>query len=158
MFRKAALLLSESSIVINRIGPMIASEKLAICATSAFALVVALTPAAKALALRFNLVAPPCGESGHTEPTPVLGGIAIVFAVIAALGLVGELPRWLTAGMVALLAVGVMDDAVALTPLRKLLAQVMVVAFFSLGGRRLRPRSRDGRRSTLPSPAFSWSR
>lgn len=109
---------------------MTATEKLAICAASAFALVVALTPAAKALALRFNLIASPCEESGQPEPTPVLGGVAIVLAVIAALGLVGELPYWLTAGMVALLTVGVLDDAVALTPSRKLLAQLMVVAFF----------------------------
>jgi len=88
---------------------MTATEKLAICAASAFALVVALTPAAKALALRFNLIASPCEESGQPEPTPVLGGVAIVLAVIAALGLVGELPYWLTAGMVALLTVGVLD-------------------------------------------------
>jgi UDP-GlcNAc:undecaprenyl-phosphate/decaprenyl-phosphate GlcNAc-1-phosphate transferase len=60
----------------------------------------------------------------------VLGGVAIVLAVIAALGLVGELPLWLMAGMVALLAVGVLDDAVVLTASRELLAQVMVVAFF----------------------------
>ena len=105
-------------------------EKLAICAMTAFGLVVALTPAAKALAVHFNIVASPCEESGHPEPTPVLGGVAIVIAVIAALGLVGELPLWMLAGMLALLALGTVDDAVALTPSRKLLAQIAVVAFF----------------------------
>ncbi|HVA39016.1 MAG TPA: hypothetical protein VNF49_00005, partial [Candidatus Binataceae bacterium] len=106
------------------------AEKLAISAATAFGLVVALTPAARALASRFNIVASPSDESGHPEPTPVLGGVAIVVAVIATLGLVGELPLWMLAGMLALLAVGAIDDAVALKPSRKLLAQLAVVAFF----------------------------
>jgi len=106
------------------------TEKLSICAAMAFGLVVALTPLIRMLALRLNIVAPPCEESGHPEPTPVLGGFAIVVAVIAALGLVGELPVWTLAGMLTLLAVGALDDAVALTPSRKLLAQIAVVAFF----------------------------
>lgn len=110
------------------------TEKLAICATTAFGLAVALTPAARALASRLNIGAPPCEESGHPEPTPVLGGLAIVVAVLAALGLAGELPPWMLAAMLALLAVGGLDDAVALTPSRKLLAQIVVVAFFLWAG------------------------
>jgi UDP-GlcNAc:undecaprenyl-phosphate/decaprenyl-phosphate GlcNAc-1-phosphate transferase len=110
------------------------AEKLAISAMTAFGLVLALTPAVKALALRFNIVAPPCEESGHSEPTPVLGGVAIVIAVVATLGLVGELPLWMLAGMLTLLAIGALDDAVVLTPSRKLLAQVAVVAFFLWAG------------------------
>jgi UDP-GlcNAc:undecaprenyl-phosphate GlcNAc-1-phosphate transferase len=105
-------------------------EKLAICSVTAFALVVALTPAAKAFALRLNIVASPSEESGHPKPTPVLGGVAIVIAVVTALSLVGELPLWIAAGMLALLAVGALDDAVALKPSRKLLAQLAVVGFF----------------------------
>jgi UDP-GlcNAc:undecaprenyl-phosphate/decaprenyl-phosphate GlcNAc-1-phosphate transferase len=112
------------------------SEKLAICAVTAFGLAVATTPAAKALALRLKLVAPPCEESGHSGPTPVIGGIAIVIAVLATLGLVGELPVWMLAGMLTLLAVGIVDDAVALRPLHKLLAQMAVVAFFLWAGPR----------------------
>ncbi len=109
-------------------------EKLAICATTAFGLVIALTPATRALAARLNIGASPCEESGHTEPTPVLGGVAIVVAVLAALGLAGELPWWMLAGMLALLAVGALDDMVALTPSRKLLAQLAVVTFFLWAG------------------------
>jgi UDP-GlcNAc:undecaprenyl-phosphate/decaprenyl-phosphate GlcNAc-1-phosphate transferase len=105
-------------------------EKIAICAATAFGLVVALTPAARALASRFNIVASPCEESGHPEPTPVLGGVAMVVAVIAALGLAGALPLWMLAGMLALLAIGIIDDAVPLKASRKLLAQLAVVAFF----------------------------
>lgn len=109
-------------------------EKLAISAATAFGLVVACAPMVKSLALRFNMVAPPCEESGHPEPTPVLGGVAIVVSVLATLGLVGELPPWMLAGMLTLLAVGALDDAVALTPSRKLLAQLAVVAFFLWAG------------------------
>jgi UDP-GlcNAc:undecaprenyl-phosphate GlcNAc-1-phosphate transferase len=112
------------------------TEKLSICTVTAFGLVVALTPAVRTLTRRLNIVAPPCEESGHPEPTPVLGGVAIVVAVIAALGLVGELPVWTVAGMLTMLAVGALDDAVALTPSRKLLAQITVVAFFLWAGPR----------------------
>ncbi len=105
-------------------------ENLITSALTAFGLVAVLTPVVKALALRCNIIAPPCEESGHPEPIPVLGGVAIVVAVIVALGVAGELPLWMLAGMLALLAVGVVDDAVALTPSRKLLAQLAVVAFF----------------------------
>jgi UDP-GlcNAc:undecaprenyl-phosphate/decaprenyl-phosphate GlcNAc-1-phosphate transferase len=112
------------------------TEKLSICTVTAFGLVVALTPAVRTLTRRLNIVAPPCEESGHAEPTPVLGGVAIVVAVIAALGLVGELPVWTVAGMLTMLAVGALDDAVALTPSRKLLAQIAVVAFFLWAGPR----------------------
>ena len=112
------------------------TEKLSICTVTAFGLGVALTPAVRTLTRRLNIVAPPCEESGHPEPTPVLGGVAIVVAVIAALGLVGELPVWTVAGMLTMLAVGALDDAVALTPSRKLLAQIAVVAFFLWAGPR----------------------
>jgi UDP-GlcNAc:undecaprenyl-phosphate/decaprenyl-phosphate GlcNAc-1-phosphate transferase len=110
------------------------TEKFAISAATAFGLVVVLTPAARALALRFNIVAAPCAESNHPQPTPVLGGVAIVIAVLGALGLMGELPLWLMAGMLALLVVGATDDAVVLSPLHKLLAQLAVVAFFLWAG------------------------
>jgi UDP-GlcNAc:undecaprenyl-phosphate GlcNAc-1-phosphate transferase len=106
------------------------AERLILCGATAFGLVVALTPLAKTLASRLNIVAVPCEESGHSEPTRVLGGVGVVVAVIAALGLAGELPLWMLAGMLALLAVGVVDDAMELTPSRKLLAQLAVVAFF----------------------------
>src|ERR1700687_6234677 len=106
------------------------AERLILCGATAFGLVVALAPLAKTLASRLNIVAVPCEESGHSEPTRVLGGVGVVVAVIAALGLAGELPLWMLAGMLALLAVGVVDDAMELTPSRKLLAQLAVVAFF----------------------------
>jgi UDP-GlcNAc:undecaprenyl-phosphate GlcNAc-1-phosphate transferase len=108
----------------------IIAERLIICGATAFGSAAALTPAAKALASQFNIVGMPCEESGHSEPTPVLGGLAIVVAVIASLGIAGELPLWMLAGTLALLAVGIVDDVIELTPLRKLLAQLAVVAFF----------------------------
>jgi len=104
------------------------AAKVLVAALTSFGLVVALTPLAKALALRFKIVALPCEESGHPEPTAVLGGIAIVIAVLAAVG--GLLPWRVVAGMLALLGVGIVDDAIALRPSRKLLAQFVVVILF----------------------------
>lgn len=105
-------------------------ENLILSTATAFGLVVALTPLIKLLAARFNIVASPSEESGHPVATPVLGGIAMVVAVIVALGLWGALPPWMLVGMLALLAVGVIDDAAPLQPSHKLAAQLAVVAFF----------------------------
>src|ERR1700741_2587099 len=110
------------------------TEKLAICGVTAFGLPVAVTPPARALALRLKISAPPCGGAGHPRPAPCLGGVAIVPAIIAALGVVGELSLWTLFGMLAMLTVGALDDAVALTPSRKLLSQIAVIAFFLWAG------------------------
>jgi UDP-GlcNAc:undecaprenyl-phosphate/decaprenyl-phosphate GlcNAc-1-phosphate transferase len=111
---------------------MIAVEvKLFVAAAVAFGLVVALTPLAKDLAIRLKIVALPCEESGHPEPTGALGGVAIVIAILAALAVAGTLPSWtLVAGTLALLGVGIVDDAIALRPSRKLVAQFAVVALY----------------------------
>ncbi len=111
-----------------------ALEKIAVCAAISFAGAAILVPAVRAVASRLGIVAAPSGETGHSEPTPVMGGVAIVLGVLAGLAIVGELPLWMAAGMLALLAVGLLDDAVALTPGRKLMAQLAVVAWFLWAG------------------------
>ncbi len=113
---------------------MTAAARVFICGGVSFALALALTPVAKVIARRLNLVAEPSEESGHPEPTPVMGGTAIVSAVLIALALAGALPLWMSAGMLLLLAVGVVDDAVVLTPPRKLALELMVMALFLLIG------------------------
>jgi UDP-GlcNAc:undecaprenyl-phosphate GlcNAc-1-phosphate transferase len=109
---------------------MTAAARVLICGGTSFGLALILTPLARAVARRFKVVAEPSEESGHPEATPALGGIAIVAAVLAALALAGALPLWMSIGMVALLAVGIIDDAVALTPSRKLALELIVVAIF----------------------------
>lgn len=112
------------------------TARVLICTATSFALVAAATPLAKALARRFAVVAQPSAESGHPEATPVLGGVAIVLAVVGALALTGALPLWMAGGMLVLLAVGIVDDKVALTPSRKLALELVVVAaFLALGPR-----------------------
>jgi len=112
----------------------IAVEKLAAAAVISFGGAAVLLPVLRAIASRLGIVATPSRETCHTEPTPVMGGVAIVVGVLAGLAAVGELPLWMATGMVALLAVGVIDDAVALTPGRKLIAQLAVVAWFLWAG------------------------
>ncbi len=109
---------------------MSATARVLICAAASFGLAAAATPLAKAVARRFAIVAEPSEESGHPEATPVLGGVAIVLAVLGALALAGVLPLWTAGGMLMLLAVGVVDDKVALTPSRKLALELVVVAGF----------------------------
>jgi UDP-GlcNAc:undecaprenyl-phosphate GlcNAc-1-phosphate transferase len=108
--------------------------RLLICGCTSFALAAVLIPLAKAIAWRFNVVAEPNHESGHPRPTPVLGGIAIVIAVLTALALVGALPLWMLAGTGLLLGVGVADDAVALTPSHKFILEALVVTVFLSSG------------------------
>lgn len=106
------------------------TDKVLVSAAAALGLVLALVPLARAGARRLNVVATPSEESGHPEPTPVLGGVAIVVAVLTALALAGELPLWMLAGVAALLAVGVVDDVLVLTPSGKLAAEIAVVALY----------------------------
>ena len=109
-------------------------DRVLICGVTSFAIAVVLMPLARAISWRFKVVAEPSQESGHLNPTPVLGGIAIVIAILGALALVGALPLWTLAGAGLLLGVGVIDDAVALTPSHKFILEAMVVALFLATG------------------------
>jgi UDP-GlcNAc:undecaprenyl-phosphate/decaprenyl-phosphate GlcNAc-1-phosphate transferase len=112
----------------------VGADKLAITAATAFALVVALTPIVKLIALRLGVQAAPNAEAGHPEATPVMGGIGMTVAVLVPLLIVGELPAWMLTGAIALLALGIVDDVIAITPGRKLLAQLAIVGFFLWAG------------------------
>lgn len=93
----------------------------------AFAMAALSLPLMQRLSLRYGIVAVPYSDSRDREATPLLGGAAIVLAVLVALALAGALPGWLLLGSVGLCAVGVVDDCIALQPFRKLLLQVAVV-------------------------------
>lgn len=109
-------------------------ERVLLCGFVSFAMAVVLMPFAKAISSRLKVFAEPSQESGHLNPTPVLGGIAIVIAVLGALALVQALPLWTLAGAGLLLGVGVIDDAVALTPASKFILEAMVVGLFLATG------------------------
>ena len=91
-----------------------------------------LVPAAEWIARRIGAIDIPNDRSLHLVPTPKLGGLAILIAVLAA-GILflpfsdgprGEETRAILAGAVAIAAVGGIDDVFDLNPLIKLLGQV----------------------------------
>lgn len=110
----------------------------AACSVAGGAVVRRLAPAGGA-------VVPPRPDRWHTEPTPTMGGVAIVagtfvgFAVIAARpDLIGAPAEWLPVPLAALamFVVGILDDRLQLSPLAKLVSSLAIGAFlvFALAG------------------------
>lgn len=109
----------------------------------AVAVVTALTPIVRMLALRLGAVAHPGGRHIHKRSIPRLGGVAIAIAFYAsvlvltcidpAIGAVmgAESSRLLglVGGGIALCAVGVVDDTRGIRAAYKLLAQILVALF-----------------------------
>ena len=94
------------------------------------ALALLLVPATKRLALRLGAIDQPNERSLHTEPTPKLGGLAILAGVLVA-GLIW-LPwdaetRAILVGALAISVLGVLDDLYDLPPLLKLFGQTAAV-------------------------------
>jgi UDP-GlcNAc:undecaprenyl-phosphate GlcNAc-1-phosphate transferase len=96
-----------------------------------------LTPVARRIALRVDLVDRPVQRSMHVEPKPYLGGVAIylAFAITALLSggwrdpkVVGLL---LTSGL--MVALGVVDDKVRLRARTKFLGQLAIAALLVYG-------------------------
>jgi UDP-GlcNAc:undecaprenyl-phosphate GlcNAc-1-phosphate transferase len=86
-----------------------------------------LVPAAEAIARRIGAIDEPKERGLHDVPTPRLGGLAILVAVVGAMLLF--LPwdyqtRSILAGAVAITALGVVDDVRGLPALPKLLGQI----------------------------------
>ncbi len=89
--------------------------------TIALAVAVGTMPLARRLGRRFGIMSERTGMAG--ELVPVFGGASIVAAILLALGLSGALNAWVAAGALALWAVGLVDDAIVLTPWQKLAGQ-----------------------------------
>ncbi|MEA2338424.1 MAG: UDP-GlcNAc:undecaprenyl-phosphate/decaprenyl-phosphate GlcNAc-phosphate transferase [Thermoanaerobaculia bacterium] len=88
----------------------------------------ALTPAVKVLARRIGAVAKPKVDRWHTKPTAMLGGVAIVIAVVGTLlALVPLTPqgRIVLAASVALFLLGLTDDFFHIKPWQKLIGQLL---------------------------------
>ena len=71
-------------------------------------------PIAKRIARRYGIVSVPYTESRHQRQTPLMGGAAIIAAILIMLGVSRMLPLWLMAGTVGLFAIGLIDDAIVL--------------------------------------------
>lgn len=105
------------------------------------------TPAVRQIALRLGLIAVPRADRAHSEPTAMMGGVAIYLGTTVALLLVGIGARsflrgWgnlgelagILAGATLAGAVGLWDDRARLRPFVKLLAQLVAVAVLILSG------------------------
>ncbi|HXA19064.1 MAG TPA: glycosyl transferase [Thermoanaerobaculia bacterium] len=89
------------------------------------------TPAVRALARRFGIVAAPKADRWHKTPTAMMGGVAIFLAVIATVLLFVPQTRasWAVLGASTLLfAVGLVDDFLHIKPYQKLIGQIIAAA------------------------------
>lgn len=98
----------------------------------AAALTVAIVPTAISVANRTGFLDRPLGYKAHGQPTPYLGGAAVLAAVLfTALLLAGGLSRYwpLLAGTVGLALVGTVDDRVNLSPWLRVATELLAAWF-----------------------------
>lgn len=81
----------------------------------------------------------PCSRSSHEEPTPRLGGAMIFAGVILSSVLFTSLSnayelKYIIAGMLILFFIGVKDDIVSLTPIKKAIGQFLAASLIVLAG------------------------
>lgn len=111
-------------------------EGLGIAAATAFGVTVLLLWVLGPIATRINLVDHPGGRKHHAQPTPLIGGIAIVTGFSLA-ALASGLPlspfRALFGGALILVIVGVLDDLRELSPRSRLLAQLGASFLMAVG-------------------------
>src|SRR5258707_10812488 len=94
---------------------------------AAFVAALLLTPLAIGLARRTGFYDHPVGYKGHFSPTPYLGGVAVIGALLFASALFGRDSgafASIAIGAVVLLGVGTIDDRYALGPLTRLVIEV----------------------------------
>ncbi|HEY52073.1 MAG TPA: undecaprenyl/decaprenyl-phosphate alpha-N-acetylglucosaminyl 1-phosphate transferase [Caldilineae bacterium] len=106
---------------------------------AALMLALAATPLVRRLAFRTNMVDRPASRKFHTNPTPLLGGLAIYAAVILALLLFGDRfyvhqVAGIAIGATLVSFLGFWDDRVALPPVLKLLGQMIPALILILTG------------------------
>lgn len=96
-----------------------------------------LTPLVGRWALKTGVVARPRQDRWHSQPTPLLGGVAIYLAATAAILLFAPMDRrtWgLLAGGTVLFATGLVDDLRHLRPHIKLIVQILAALAMVVGG------------------------
>jgi UDP-GlcNAc:undecaprenyl-phosphate GlcNAc-1-phosphate transferase len=102
-----------------------------------FALSLALTPAVRAGARRWGVVARPKADRWHKRPTALLGGVAVFLTVVGvSLALVPHTPQgWVVmAASSFLFLVGLVDDFLHIKPYQKLIGQIMGAALVTYYG------------------------
>jgi UDP-GlcNAc:undecaprenyl-phosphate GlcNAc-1-phosphate transferase len=107
----------------------------------ALGLAMLLTPLAGRLAGRIGLVAYPRGDRWHRSPTPLMGGVAIFFAIVPLFLILpgpiqaDPLDRFggLLIGASLIFALGLWDDLRTLPPYTKLLGQIVAACVLAAG-------------------------
>ena len=90
-------------------------------------------PVLKRLAFAFGITASRAGDRMPAR-VPALGGPGIIGGFVLGAGVFGMLPLWLVIGSVFLSVTGVIDDAIILTPIEKLAAELIAaLAIIVLG-------------------------
>src|ERR1700677_2796353 len=100
----------------------------------ALTLAAVVMPLAKGLAHRFGIVSVPYSDSRHKQQKPLMGGLAIVAAILITLAIGHMLPLWLMVGVAGLFLVGLGDDAIEFSPSRKFLLQIVPGGFVVVTG------------------------
>ncbi len=110
-------------------------------AIAAFALAsvlgAALTPIAAAIAVRSGVVSEARSDRWGSRPTPLLGGAALLLALLVALAVLVDTNTTLIVILVGALGaflLGLIDDVRGLRPTSKLAGQVALAGFLALGG------------------------
>ena len=109
---------------------------------SALVMAAGATPVARHLALRLGIIDQPNARKLHLDPIPLLGGIAIYGAFIAALLLFGNRFRLqellsILVGASLMSFLGVWDDRRSLSPLFKLVGQILAASILVFTGVRI---------------------
>jgi UDP-GlcNAc:undecaprenyl-phosphate/decaprenyl-phosphate GlcNAc-1-phosphate transferase len=111
---------------------------------SAFLIAVAagflLTPLVARIATRTGVVSPPRPDRWGSRPTPLLGGVAVIVAILIPTLLLAppsNLLLLVVAGTVGAFALGVVDDVRGLRPTSKLVGQIVIGSALAVGGVRV---------------------
>lgn len=118
-----------------------------LCLAAAAAVTYLTTPLARALALRWGAMAEVRDRDVHDEPTPRLGGLAMLAGLLAGLLLASKLPQMssvfsgdgrtplaLMSGAAIIVVLGVVDDRWGLAAPTKLAGQVLAASVMALQG------------------------
>ena len=118
-----------------------------LCLAAAAAVTYLTTPLARALALRWGAMAEVRDRDVHDEPTPRLGGLAMLAGLLAGLLLASKLPQMssvfsgdgrtplaLMSGATIIVVLGVVDDRWGLAAPTKLAGQVLAASVMALQG------------------------